>query len=705
MSFLSRTLLINAAATLVAASTFAAETAPASPEKIPATTVTAPRASDVPASSPTSPSLAQAKVALNTSTGAVNLITADELAQGRASTLRDMLDYQPGVFIQSRTGQEEARLSIRGSGVQRTFHGRGILLLQDGLPLNLADGSFDMQDLDPAAFSRIGVWRGASALTKGSGTLGGAVDFSSFTGLDAPAARLSAEGGSFGYGRVSGTLSTNGTVSPDTGDAVVTATYAHTDGWRDFSDSDSQRVNANLGVRITKDTENRIYLAYTNSSTNIPGSLTLAQMNADPRQAAPGQITNPNERNYEWFRLADRVVSQFDDARIELAAGWQRKHLDHPIFQTLDDLSDDFFAQAKLDYTADLAGQKNRFTLGVTPSYGVVRDARYVNPAGEPERGVQLSGAEDTAQNVAVFAEEDHYFTKSLAGTIGARFDYAGRDHTVKQAGGGVAFVDSRQRDYVGFSPSLGARYEFDDAKQQIFANVSRSFEAPSFGEFNTARSANPATLDAQTATTIEIGTRGEKGPVAWDAACYYAFVNDEYISNTVVPGLATTVNAGDTRHRGAELGVDIDLLGNTVSDDSAQHLVLRQVAGWNDFRFHNDATFGDNRIAGIPQASYRVELTYHHPSGFYIGPNVEIASSSWVDHANTLSADGYAILGARVGYRKKTGFSCYLEGRNLLNKTYAATTGVINQATPANAAQFNPGDGFGAYAGVEYRW
>lgn len=705
MSFLSRPLLINAAATLVAASTFAAETPAATvSEKIPAVTVSAPRANDAPTGSPTSPSLAEAKVALNTSTGAVNFITADDLAQGRAATLRDMLDYQPGVFIQSRTGQEEARLSIRGSGVQRTFHGRGILLLQDGLPLNLADGSFDMQNLDPAAYSRIGVWRGASAMTKGSGTLGGAVDFSSFTGHDAPTARLSAEGGSFGYGRVSGTLSTHGIAPADTADAVVTATYAHTDGWRDFSDSDSQRVNANIGTMLTKNTENRIYLAYTNTSTNLPGSLTLAQLNADPRQAAPGNITNPQERNYEWVRVADRVVSVFDDARIEISAGWQGKRLDHPIFQTLDVRTDDVFVQAKMDYTADLAGQKNRVTLGVTPSFGTVNDRRYVNPPGEAERGAKVGDFDDRAQNVAVFAEEDHYFTKSLAGTVGARFDYSAREHRVNQ---GVA-ADVRTKEYVGFSPSLGARYEFDDAKQQIFANVSRSFEAPTFGEFNTARSANPATLDAQTATTLEVGTRGEKGPVAWDAACYYAFVNDEFISNTVVPGLATTVNARDTRHRGVELGFDTNLLGGSVSDESAQRLVLRQVAGWNDFRFHNDATFGDNRIAGIPQTTYRVELTYFHPSGFYIGPNLEIASSSWVDHANTLSADGYAILGARVGYRKKTGFSCYLEGRNLLNKTYAATTGVVNTA-PANAAttaaQFNPGDGFGAYAGVEYRW
>lgn len=714
MNPLSRTLLINAAATLVAASTFAAETAPASPEKIPAVTVTAPRTDAVPASSPTAPSLAEAKAAINTSVGAVNLITAEEFGAGRASTLRDMLDYQPGVFIQSRTGQEEARISIRGSGVQRTFHGRGILVMQDGLPMNLADGSFDMQNLDPAAYSRIGVWRGASSLSKGSGTLGGAIDFVTYTGHDAPTAKVSAEGGSFGYGRLSGTASTNGIVSPDTADAVVTATYAHTDGRRDFSDSESQRVNANIGMMLAKNTENRVYFGYTNSTTNLPGSLTKGQLQSDPQQAAPGNITNPQERNYEWFRLADRVVSEFDDARVELSAGWQRKRLDHPINATLDDLSNDFFAQAKVDYTADLAGQKNRLTLGVTPSIGTVDDTRYQNPPGDATRGPLLSKSDQNAQNVALFIEEDHYFTKQLAGTAGLRVDYARRDYSVTTANVGpgqnaaqaaALLAASRTKEFFGVSPSIGGRYEFDDAKQQVFANVSRSFEAPTFGEFTSLRTANPNSVDAQTATTIEIGTRGEKGAFAWDLAYYYAFLNDEFISSTVPNTVnISTINAKDTRHQGVELGFDVNLLGGDIAKKDEQQLVLRQVFNWNDFRFNNDSAYGDNRIAGIPQFTYRAELTYRHPSGFYIGPNIEVASKSWIDHANTQFADAYIIAGARAGYRKDKGFACYVEARNLFDTKYAATTTVVNQANAVTAG-YTPGDGFGAYAGVEYSW
>ena len=44
------------------------------------------------------------------------------------------------------------------------------------------------------------------------------------------------------------------------------------------------------------------------------------------------------------------------------------------------------------------------------------------------------------------------------------------------------------------------------------------------------------------------------------------------------------------------------------------------------------------------------------------------------------------------------------MEGRNLANTKYAATTGVIANADGLDSAQFWPGDGRAVYAGVEWR-
>jgi len=67
--------------------------------------------------------------------------------------------------VQPRFGQEESRISIRGSGIQRAIcGGEGIQILQDGMPINRSDGSFNMQTIEPLATRYIEVYRGANSL-------------------------------------------------------------------------------------------------------------------------------------------------------------------------------------------------------------------------------------------------------------------------------------------------------------------------------------------------------------------------------------------------------------------------------------------------------------------------------------------------------------------------------------------------------------
>ena len=134
----------------------------------------------------TVPTVAEARDALARTPGGTEVIDASRYLRGRASTLDDTFGLSAGIVAQSRFGSDEARISIRGSGLQRTFHGRGLRILQDGVPLNLSDGSFDMQAIEPLAAAYINVWRGANALDQGSSTLGGAIDYVSRTGRGQP---------------------------------------------------------------------------------------------------------------------------------------------------------------------------------------------------------------------------------------------------------------------------------------------------------------------------------------------------------------------------------------------------------------------------------------------------------------------------------------------------------------------------------------
>src|SRR3954468_15031641 len=92
-----------------------------------------------PSGSLTAPSVEAQHEQLDQTAGSVGWVDSESYKGRYANNLRDVLEDTPGVYVQTRYGQE-LRLSIRGSGIARAFHTRGIEILQDGVPTNFADG-------------------------------------------------------------------------------------------------------------------------------------------------------------------------------------------------------------------------------------------------------------------------------------------------------------------------------------------------------------------------------------------------------------------------------------------------------------------------------------------------------------------------------------------------------------------------------------
>src|SRR5450830_1330504 len=229
-------------------------------------------------SSLTQPDIKKAIKEINKTAGGVTVVDAEQYREGRVSTFTDTLGLAPGVFIQSRFGTEESRLSMRGSGLQRNFHGLGIKLMQDGIPVNQADGSFDFPSIDPLSTQYVEVFRGANALQYGASNLGGAINFISPTGYTAPKFEVRTEAGSFGYYKLG--LSTAGVV--DALDYYVSASSGGQNGFRHNADQSAQRLNGNVGYKINDNTETRFYLGYVTNDSDLPGQLTKAELQQNP---------------------------------------------------------------------------------------------------------------------------------------------------------------------------------------------------------------------------------------------------------------------------------------------------------------------------------------------------------------------------------------------------------------------------------------
>ncbi|MCW5550412.1 MAG: TonB-dependent receptor [Opitutaceae bacterium] len=642
----------------------------------------------------TVPALDAARAELALTPGGTETVDASRFLRGRASTLDDTFALSPGVIALSRFGADEARLSIRGSGLQRTFHGRGIRVLQDGMPLNLADGGFDMQALEPLSAAYINVWRGGNALAHGASTLGGAIDYVSRTGRDAPARLARAEAGSWDYLRAS---IAGGTVRGGL-DAYGSFTHQTQTGFRAHARQSNQRLFSNAGWRISADAETRVYITAIRSDSELPGNLTKAQLDTNPAQAAAGNLALNQKRDFDLLRVASKTTVAIGATVWDFTAAWTCKDLDHPIFQVIDQLSNDLLLGAVATHTADFTGRANRLRAGLLYQRGVTQAASFVNAAGQ--RGALVASADQTAANLEAFAEDQLTLGRGVTLVLG--LSAATNRRKNRQTFGATPDYDL---DYNRVMPKAGLRWDGRDV--QVFASVAGSYEPPSFSEtltLNTARR-------AQTATTWEIGTRGFRGPVRWDATIYHAALRHELLTldhDNDPATAAATVNAGRTTHAGLEFATGIDLLGTAwdAPQAPAHRLVLRVAWTHGRFRFDDDPRYGNNTLAGLPPHLIRGELTWENAAGWHAGPIFEwVPQKTFIDFRNTCAASPYALAGFRLGQRAGRGFAWFAEMRNVSGKKYAATTGVIENAHGADQPQFLPGDGRGCYLGISYAY
>ena len=251
------------------------------------------------------------------------------------------------------------------------------------------------------------------------------------------------------------------------------------------------------------------------------------------------------------------------------------------------------------------------------------------------------------------------------------------------------------------------------DPTWQVFGNISRSAEVPSFGESVSPNFLNPTfptipffLIKPQVATTYEIGTRGNRPDYKWELVGYRSDIRDELQCQYSSFGNCNVTNLPRTIHQGIEAGAGAAIFRNIfVAAGTPDKLWLNLAYTFNDFRFDNDPTFGNNQLPGAPRHYLRAELLYKHPTGFYVGPNLEwVPESYYVDSANTLRTSAYALVGLKAGMDNGGTYSMYIEARNLANKSYIASASVIDRANPASPL-FEPGTGRAVYAGVKARW
>ncbi|MDO8398395.1 MAG: TonB-dependent receptor [Bradyrhizobium sp.] len=633
--------------------------------------------------------------------GGVAIVPAEAYRNSTvANTIKDVLDYVPGVFAQPKWG-DDTRLSIRGSGLSRNFHLRGVQLYMDGIPINTADGYGDFQEIDPTAYKYVAVYKGANALQFGANSMGGAINFVTATGRDPFPNGVSADMGAFGFNR----LQANAGGANGPWDGFVTASTQASDGFRDHSNGHATRLSGNVGYQFSPDVETRFYLNANEVRQRIPGAVTKVSALSNPQAAAPANVAMDQQRNIDTVRLANKTTIRLDNTIIDFGVFGADRHLMHPIFQWLDYRYEDYGGFAKVTDDRLIGGFRNRLVAGVNVLNGSIDNQQFANVGGR--KGALLSSSIDRSKNTSLFMEDSFYFLPNVAAIAGTQFLYAARNRQDRFLTNGD---DSGATKFSLWSPKAGLLWDIDPT-WQAYANISRSAEVPSFGESSNGGGGTQViaftSIRPQIATTYEIGTRMKRPDYAWEITAYRANIRDELqciFGNAA--GTCNVTNADLTIHQGIEAGAGAAIFRGIFDNGPAPDKIWLNVAyTLNDFRFDNDPNFRNNVLPGAPRHYLRAEVLYKNPTGFYFGPNIEwVPQSYFVDNANTLKTEPYAIWGLKAGVDNGGTYSMYVEARNIGNKAYIASASIINTASSASLL-FEPGSGRAVYAGVKARW
>ena len=627
------------------------------------------------------------------------VLPADAWSGRAITTLADAFRQIPGATMQeSFGGFEPPRLSIRGSGVQSAPSSRGLALLLDQLPIGLADGSFNSALLDPQVAGRIDVQRGPDGWRVAPATMGGALDFRTerpaLSGVD-----LKLEAGSFGIR--SGHAS--GTVSHDAIEGTAALSFSQQDGYRDHSEQSRRTVFTSVERQLGDHNRAKIGLYRAHARYEVPGPLTLTAALSAPRSVSADVQRDLPQRETEFTRADAAFVHHTTTRELEFRLSLARTADD---FQQLQanginrSRSDDAGAHLTLAERFHFGEQAHQARFTATAARGWREWERFRNDAG---RAGPRFGLDDLRPTSSVVQIEDTFVvTRRVVATVGVARTSARRDITDRF--GGTPTIRFSSDDVL---PQAGLRWSVT-RDTTVFGGISSAAEAPTFDDLVVVTGTYPALrrklqpLEAQHATTSEIGVRGRIAQLAWDAALYRATWRNEILRLADATGAARgAVNASPTIHEG------IEAAARWLIVDRNPRLSLAASAAWTRCRFESDPLFGQGRVAGVPPHIGNVELV----ADFSRGPFVAIganwsAGTVFVDHAHRLSYGGHTLAHGRAGWRFEPYWTFFADVQNVFDHpNIASTAGILDLArNPAATAIFLPGAGSRLTLGVEWK-
>jgi len=640
---------------------------------------------------------------------AVSVVNGDEMRHAAPRVnLSEALGSVPGLQILNRQNYaQDLQLSVRGFGSRSTFGVRGIRLYVDGIPATMPDGQGQTSNIDIGSIAHVDVLRGPFSALYGNSS-GGVINVETETGQQPATLEAGSWYGSFGSWRnsVKASGATGDGSQPGDVNYTLSASRFTTHGYRDHSAAQKNLANAKLGVRINEVSTLTLLLNSVHLEAQDPGGLTAEQWRDNPRQVASNVLRYNARKRVDQTQAGvryQRQMSEDDDLSVMLYAG-ERETTQ---YQSIPD-----FAQKKaghpggvISLTRHYQGIDTRwshrdtlFTLPVTLTggldYETMSETRkgYRNFTDNGAYGVQgelRRNERNRMWNLDPYLQSRWQLTEKWSLDAGVRFSTVNLDSDDDYVTSDDP-DDSGSRRYHRWLPAAALKYAIDPG-WNAYLSAGRGFETPTLNELSYRASGVSGLnlgLEPASSDTVELGTKKRIGNGLLSAALFQTNTKNEIVSAGSYEGRSTFKNAGETRRRGVELGLDQQFGYN-----------WQLKAAWTllDARYRSNVCDEDqcrgHRIPGIARNMAYLGLAWVPEQGWYAGADIRYLSNIAANDQNSAQAPSWTVVGLNSGYKwLADNWTLDLFGRadNLLDRHYVGSV-IVNES---NGRYYEPAPG-----------
>ena len=624
-------------------------------------------------------------------------ISPTQFKYDRKVSISDVLNAVPGVFMQSRYGNHDVRISIRGFGSRSNSGIRGVRILLDGIPESEPDGQTRIEAIDFNSIGSIEIVKGNSSSLY-TNAPGGVVNFINDINFSKSFITQFNDLGSNGLRR-------NGFksgVRTENYGFLNTYTYHNYKGYRPHSE-DYWHILNTVVETTPGDNSNLQFLGYLATGLiRLPGSLTKAEFDADPYQAAQREVDWDFRRVSKKGRVAVRFTTKFGEKlnnEIEVTGYGTIKYFERAARNSLR-IFDRYGLGGSIKYVnkSTIFDRDNNFTIGGDLFYQTGPVSEF-NSIGGAKGDQLLNYIDETIGNTGVYILNNfELYNKQFYFLMSGRYDNVFFGQINRLLG-----VQNDSKRFEDFTPKFALNYKVTPSIA-VYSSFGFSFDSPAGNELdNYPTSTNPGSLmnpdlKPQQSTNFELGVKGNLlnsasdffSTTLFEITFFKTQVKDEIVPFEVY-GNAYFRNSAKTNRNGIEAGITTEvydglkaIVSYTYSDFSYDEYSAIAIAVDSvGSIITSSEDYNGNIVPSVPKHNLFLALEYKRQLTSYLNGFVKGAfqslSGMYVNDANSFETEGYQILNSTLGLEMFLGnFNVLLSGgvNNILDKTYV---GFIN--------------------------